>query len=802
LAYYLAARFGLRLVMGKEWTPLVWLPAGLLLGALLHTGPRQWGKLLAVVFVADVLAHYHSGRGEWASLAAALAHSGEGILGAALLRRVLADRFTLDRLPGVLALMLLPGLTSTALGATLGAALDVATGAKAGFWPHWLVRWGATTVGIVIMTPLVLTAPGMRAWLRRTSPGRVAEGAVLLLFAAGSSLIIFQVEGPEDAVVVPSLMLPFLEFIWAGLRFGARGVAGVYVVLGPLAVWHTAHGLGAMSVVGNTPLEVALLMQLYLAVAGLPSLVFAASLAERRALLEALQAEEERFRQLAENIRDVFWLMEWPGKRVLYASPAFETIWGLPCARLYDDPFAWSRAIPEAERQRVEQTFVEAAGERNWEAEYQIVRPDGAVRWIRDQGYPIRNTNGEVYRVAGIAEDITERKRAEQVRLGLEARLLQAQKLEAVGQLAGGVAHDFNNLLTIIMGHASLLQQPSGSAEDRRASSAEILAASDRAVNLTRQLLAFSRRQVMQPRPLDLNEVVSSITRMLQRLIGEHIALQAEFAPGGAMIQADPGMMEQVIMNLAVNARDAMPKGGRLGICTTVLEVDPASLRVPPRVKPGSYVRLTLSDTGSGIPPDQLPHIFEPFFTTKDVGKGTGLGLATVFGIVDQHNGWIDVESQVGLGTSFHVFIPHLTDIVPAPATPAAEPPAGRGTETVLLVEDEAPVRALARRMLEQRGYRVHEAADGRQALEVWAAHGEAIDLLLTDLVMPGGLTGYELAERLRARQPDLKVLCASGYSEEILGKVSIAGLRFNFLPKPYDEVKLARAVRDCLDAD
>jgi len=324
--------------------------------------------------------------------------------------------------------------------------------------------------------------------------------------------------------------------------------------------------------------------------------------------------------------------------------------------------------------------------------------------------------------------------------------------------------------------------------------------AAERAANLTRQLLLFSRRQTIQPADLDLNEVVANMTKMLQRLIGEHIALEAHFFPGGAPIRADHGMMEQVLMNLAVNSRDAMPKGGNLILRTAIVDFDADTLATHPKTRPGRYVHLSISDTGSGIAPEHLPRIFEPFFTTKEVGKGTGLGLATVFGIVEQHQGWLDVESRLGVGTTFHIYLPQQTERTAAPAEERVVPEVRGGTETILLVEDDDAVRILGREALAQKGYRVHEAADGRFAVDLWQQHRATIDLLVTDLVMPGGLSGRELAERLQAEKPALKVVYCSGYSEETLDEDTTFRRRLYFLQKPYDPTGLTRFVRDCLD--
>jgi PAS domain S-box-containing protein len=394
-----------------------------------------------------------------------------------------------------------------------------------------------------------------------------------------------------------------------------------------------------------------------------------------------------------------------------------------------------------------------------------------------------------------MANDITTQKR-------LEEQLRQAQKMEAIGQLAGGVAHDFNNILTVIRGHAELLLLEGGLSESASHSARQISQAAERAATLTRQLLAFSRRQVMQPRLLDMNEVVGNMTKMLSRIVGEDIALQLHYCPQPALVKADAGMMEQVLLNLVVNARDAMPHGGRLALEVRAMEADAARLDQHPEGRPGRFVCLGVADTGCGIAPDNLPRIFDPFFTTKEIGKGTGLGLATVYGIVKQHQGWVEVESEVGKGAAFRVFLP-WSDAVQAGLTqdPAARLAPRGGSEVVLVVEDEAPLRDLVCKWLARCGYRVLQAETGARALEIWAAHRNEIDLVLTDLVMPDRMNGRQLAERLQADRPGVKVLFTSGYSAGVVGRDFVLRPGLNYLQKPFQPQELAAMVRACLDA-
>ena len=382
----------------------------------------------------------------------------------------------------------------------------------------------------------------------------------------------------------------------------------------------------------------------------------------------------------------------------------------------------------------------------------------------------------------------------------LQEQFLQAQKMESIGQLAGGVAHDFNNILTVIQGHASMLRTKQSLPDDVRGSINQILLASERATTLTRQLLTFSRKQVTQTRVLDLNEVVTNMTKMLKHILRADVSLRVNYGSTAFLVRADAGMMEQVLMNLAINARDAMPQGGKLIISTTDESIGVEYVQLNPQATVGDFVCLSVTDTGEGIPPENLARIFEPFFTTKPVGQGTGLGLATVYGIVRQHNGWITVYSEVGKGTVFRIYLPAAKEREDKKVERPVIREVRGGNETILLIEDEAPLRALDRSILEGYGYEVVEADSAGTALDRWKEHQKKISLVLTDIVIPGGASGPDLAKKFHADKPSLRFIFSSGYSVDVIEKDFELREGVNFLQKPYSPHRLAQTVREVLE--
>jgi two-component system, cell cycle sensor histidine kinase and response regulator CckA len=513
---------------------------------------------------------------------------------------------------------------------------------------------------------------------------------------------------------------------------------------------------------------------------------------ERQRLQHLIRASEERYRSLVETTNDWIWEID-AGCRYTYASSKVQDLLGYPPEEVLGrTPF---ELMPSGEADRVKVMFANILARRQPFAMLENTNRhrDGRLVILETSGVPVLGPTGAFQGFRGIDRDVTERKR-------LEAQLLQAQRMEAVGQLAGGVAHDFNNILAAMMLQLGLLQSQSRLDPHTRNALGDLETQASRAANLTRQLLLFGRRSVMEIRSLALNTVILDLLKMLCPLLGEHIQIDFHRHEPLPPIEGDAGMIEQVLMNLAVNARDAMPNGGRLLIQTEVVELTANLTDSETDHPPGTYVRLSVSDTGAGMDQSTIKRIFEPFFTTKDVGKGSGLGLATVYGIVRQHQGWLEVESAPGEGSTFRVWFPATSRPLPPPSSPPPLAPAAGGHETLLLVEDEPSVRQFTAECLRLFGYQVLEAINAAQALAIWRLHAREIALLFTDMVMPGGTTGLELAEQLHAEKPALKVILCTGYSTELAqhDREHLRGVVY--LQKPFGQTVLGAVVRACLD--
>ncbi|HTQ03284.1 MAG TPA: response regulator [Polyangiaceae bacterium] len=511
---------------------------------------------------------------------------------------------------------------------------------------------------------------------------------------------------------------------------------------------------------------------------------------EEVAARRALTAAEERHRTLLERIPDVVWTARTDG-RMVFATPNLAALLGRSLEdygnSTLEERVQWLHPDDRARVGEALRTF--GASGQPFDLEYRLRHADGRWIWVRNRSTARYERDGVDY-VEGMLSDITERK-------VLEESLRQAQKMEAIGQLTGGIAHDFNNILAAILANSHFLLEALDAADPRRADAEEVRIAAERGAALTRQLLAFSRRQVLTPAIVDLNHAVAGIQKMLGRLVGEDVSLVVVPGPDLGSVRVDVGQLEQVIMNLVVNARDAMPNGGKISIETSNVEIDDGHSSRRAELTPGHYVRLVVSDTGSGMDAETQRRLFEPFFTTKPLGKGTGLGLSTCYGIVKQSGGHIWVHSELGHGSAFEIYLPRVDD--GAHAKPLTAPSARvRGSETILLVEDDARLRHAVTRMLEQQGYRVLIAANAIEARGAAQRHRGSLDLLLTDVVMPGE-SGPELARDVRARF-DCKVLFMSGYTDHAALQSGALGAAQSFIQKPFAPDALAKKLREVLD--
>ncbi len=644
----------------------------------------------------------------------------------------------------------------------------------------------------LILTSVALALIPIRLWAANWLAGSLAVADTVV-----TTLVIY-LSGHASSDLYLTYFLIVLMAAFAPTLHQMIGLSATLCIAYATSLYMDFGEIGSLATGHLLQIPVLLIMAVYYGVTteaarklGREKMSLLEHLSERKRMEEALRESEERFAAFMDNSPAVAFMKDEAG-RFAYANKPFERRFNLnkPDWAGKTDLDLWP--APIAEQMRTNDQAVLAAGTAK-ELEETMPTPDNRLHSWMVFKFPLRDSSGRQY-LGCIALDITERKQ-------LEAQFRQAQKMEAVGRLAGGIAHDFNNLLTIIVGYTQRLLSRCSSKDTVYDELQEISKAGYRAASLTQQLLAFSRRQMLQPKILDLNAVVSDTSKMLQRMIGEDIRLATELAPDLGSIKVDPGQMEQVIMNLAVNARDAMPQGGKLTIETENVDLERPMPNGPVTVAPGRYVVLSVRDTGQGMDADIQARIFEPFFTTKEPGKGTGLGLSTVYGIAKQSGGYIFVSSQPGRGTTFRLYLPRAQEAAELfePGDPSGASTQGSGT--LLLAEDEVGVRALVRRILEGNGYTILEASNGAEALELYERCNGSIDLLITDVVMPGGMSGRQLADRLLAKRSTLKVLYVSGYTDEAIGRHGVLEKGVEFLKKPFTPEGLARKVRDVLEA-
>jgi PAS domain S-box-containing protein len=773
------------LVLRPSGVVFVWPPSGIVLGALILVQPRLWPGILAGSALGNAAADFQHGASVALALSGAAINALEQALAATVLLRMSGQQMRLATLRDVGALVLGAVVLSNALTATLGA-LVLQGYSRLPFWRAWFNWWAGDGMGMLVLAPLVLSFTHAWRARRRPSAAGVAETAVVTAaVVAVAALLLVDSGTPRGLTSNAYLVFPLL--MWAGIRLGAPGAAICTLALTGVVAWFAVHGALALGTGSSQLFEV----YTYLSLASLSSLVPAAILSERAAAARSLIESEGRFREIADFIDEAFFVADVAERKTLYVNKGWATIWGRPIQDGYDGRI-WFEAIhPEDRAAMAASMQANGVGEATTNV-FRIVRPDGEVRWLRGRAFPVRDDQGVVRRVAGVTADITELRDVEQ-------RYIQAQKLEAVGRLASGVAHDFNNLLTVIIGEAESVRDAALTRENSESLTA-IRHAANRAAGLTRQLLSFSRRQIIEPRVFDMNIAVADTAKMLRRLIGEHIGLDIRLAREALGVLADRGQVEQIITNLAVNSRDAMPDGGTLTVTTEAAGDEPPDPTTDAGNEPSAmgWVALTISDTGVGMSADVLAHAFEPFFSTKGRAEGTGLGLATCYGIATQAGGRISISSTLGKGTAVRTLLPRVP-VASTTAEPSSLPMQPHGTERILLVEDDSAVRAITARLLTAQGYSVIEARDATSALHELHRTHDPIHLMVTDVVLPG-VGGRELADIVTTTWPDIKVLFVTGYTDDVVLKGKWFSDQLAVLQKPFSADQLGRRVRDVLD--
>ncbi len=726
-------------------------------------GTRFWPGITLGAF----LVNFTAGVPPLAAAGIAVGNTLEALVAVRLLTSFAGFRLPLERVRDVFMLVLLGAIASTPVSATIGTAvLTLAGGASPlPVIPTWLAWFSGDAIGILLVTPLILTwATGVQ---QRLSARDVMEAILLMAILVVFTIALFQTRFSYVYAIFPVT-------IWAALRFGPRGAATASFIVSALAIGYTVRGYGPFA--SSTTVSNLFEIQIFIGLLALTTLLIAAGGAERRAAELALQRSRKQHLDIV-HYASVGVLQTDPQGKILLANPALARILG------YDSPeqligldmvgdVYWDPAQRAATIARFESI---GAGDA---FEVQFKRKDGSPIWVDVFGRSVSDGAGGTAYLEGFIYDLTARK-------NLELQFQQAQKMEAVGRLAGGVAHDFNNLLTVIGSCTEFVLGDTTLGDEHRSDLNEVRKATDRATSLTRQLLAFGRTQVLRPHTLNLNDRLADLLPMLKRLFETTIHIRIEAVPDLWAVRADPGQIEQVLLNLAINSRDAMPDGGTLTFTTEncVVLAEPAGLGVY-SIKAGEYVLLRVRDTGVGMSEETQRQIFEPFFTTKEVGKGTGLGLATAYGIVKQSGGYVKVRTAPGEGAEFLIYLPR-TDAVPDKIAHSEHRSDQPVSGTILVVEDEAGVRRALQRMLFSAGYTVVTAANGAEALDLFAACGNDVDLLITDLVMPA-MGGRELARQCCALRGELKVIYVSGYTRDSLLSQQTFNEGTEFIEKPF----------------
>ena len=814
LAYYAGARLGYRFAIPAGVVTL-WPASGVMLGLMLASRRRDWFAIVVGGLIGSVVSDSQNHYGVSFVLGAALANGVETLAGASLVTWWLRRRMTLSSLRDVAALVFGAVIISNAATAILGA-ITLHRRFHTPVLHAWFAWWVGDGLGMLIVAPVVIT--GVLAARQRRFERRPAYEATLLFAGlAAISQITLGPAHPWATGLGPFATFPLL--LWAGLRFGPVGAASATLVVAAIATWNAALHLGPFAVATMPAFDTVMQTYTYLTVASLCAMIPAAVVAEREAAARRQSETETRYRSVVEVATDAIsdqqttaralrdaedrmgfalaasrvgtWEIEL-GTGAARWSPILEELHGLAPGTFAGTFQAFMEQIHPDDLPQVQEQ-IETATRQHTDASilYRTTWRDGSVHWISGVGHSFYDSDGKPQRAAGIGMDVTERR-------ALEEQYRQSQKMEAVGQLAGGVAHDFNNLLTVIQGYGCMLRDDLNPNSEAFADLAEVLSAAERAAALTRQLLAFSRRQVLAPRALNLSDSLRSVAPMLRRLIGEQIDIILKAPSEVGNVSADAGEIEQVIVLLALMARDAMPEGGVLTLEITNTDLDAAYPRTHGAAKTGPHVMLAVSDNGTGMDAATAARVFEPFFTTKPVGMGTGLGLSTVYGVATRCGGIVEVYSEPHLGTTFKVYFPR-TELETAAGCDATSTRAPSGSESLLVVEDDPAIARIASRILTTAGYRVVCAGTPSEAMDVVATNGAGINLLLTDVVLPE-MSGRGLAEELSQRLPAIKVLYMSGYTDDVVVRTGVLERDTAFLQKPFSREALLSAVRETLD--
>jgi PAS domain S-box-containing protein len=792
LAYAAAVRVAGAISIPNVSIAPIRLPNAIAIAALLLTPPSTWWLFL----VAIVPLNLRPGD-PLVSVLYVVANSLEIVSTAAVMRMVSRGRPRLDDLRNCLAFVLVGVILAPLVSGFIGALAVLRIYPTVAFTSSWRVWWFGDAVGNVAVVPTLLALVSFRSRLMGgVRPARIAEGLTLMvLIVAGSlpTLGIFGPAGGSSATAFSTLYVPFPLLVWAGLRFGAPGAAGATLLLAALSILSALEGRGPFAEPANG--SGVLILQQFIVVSGATAVTLAGVVDERRRTLTALQDSEGRYRSLFDTATDVIVTTDLNG-RLLTANAAFEAITGWTREEWFGRPltaFLDPAQAPEAIR-RMQAT---AAGLAPAAAQAWRVRISGGEWRIADVKASLFTQGGRAAGVLLIARDITEQQRAEAERARLENEIAQSRKLEAVGQLAGGIAHDFNNLLQAILGFTELTREYLPPDSRGLSNLDNVTQAGERARDLTQQLLTFSRREVIHPQILDVPAAVDEIGHILRRVLPANVRLQIASAPSTPPVLAERGHIDQIVMNLCVNARDAMPEGGNVTVAIGVRSLDAAFVAARSWAREGEFVTIEVSDTGNGIAAEFLPRIFEPFFTTKAVGRGTGLGLATVYAIVKRYGGLIDIDTAIGRGTTITVYLlPSEGTVAPAPPAAKARASSGRG-ELILVAEDETAVRELAVKQLTRAGYRVLAACDGADALRLFAEHEPEIRLVFLDVMMPNG-DGRHVRRTIGDRRPDVPILFATGYDDR--GERPGDAITDPLIEKPYSSVTLLAKVRELLD--